>query len=319
LLVVSFDPVNNPAALAAFRSKYSVAPGTSVLGPWSGRLANDDEDIELRRPDTPNVNEVPYVLVEHVRYFDTFPWPTLADGTGFSLQRVSDTGYGNDPTNWTAAAPSPGPAGSSTDTDGDGMPDTWELAYALDPFNPLDAGFDSDGDGLTNLQEYQSGSDPRDVRSGLAITSILLVAAEHRVTLTFTAFANQSYTVEATDSLVGLWQPLQDVAATPTTHVVEISVPMTGSERCFRLRTPWRFAENAELRIESIELLPGNQVRLSFTALANQPCAVEFRATLNSGGAWSGLTNYPAAPDARRIELVAPAPGAGGFYRLRSP
>lgn len=47
------------------------------------------------------------------------------------------------------------------DSDCDGMPDAWELAHGLDPFNPLDAGADPDGDGLTNLAEYQHGTDPR--------------------------------------------------------------------------------------------------------------------------------------------------------------
>src|SRR5439155_17582813 len=81
LLVVGFDTVNNPAALASFRSKYHVDPSTPVLGPWSGRLANDHEDIELRRPDSPNLDDVPYILVEHVHYYDSAPWPAGADGT----------------------------------------------------------------------------------------------------------------------------------------------------------------------------------------------------------------------------------------------
>jgi len=46
--------------------------------------------------------------VDRVHYHDNAPWPTSADGLGNSLQRVSMTGYGNDPTNWLAAAPAPG-------------------------------------------------------------------------------------------------------------------------------------------------------------------------------------------------------------------
>ena len=46
-----------------------------------------------------------------------------------------------------------------TDDDGDGMPDDWETANGLDPFNDTDAAGDIDGDGLTNLFEYNNGKD----------------------------------------------------------------------------------------------------------------------------------------------------------------
>ena len=46
------------------------------------------------------------------------------------------------------------------DSDNDGMPDDWELQYALDPQDPNDAQIDFEGDGLTNLQEFLKGTDP---------------------------------------------------------------------------------------------------------------------------------------------------------------
>ncbi len=46
------------------------------------------------------------------------------------------------------------------DADGSGIPDWWEMKYALEPGTPALAAADSDGDGLSNLQEYQRGSDP---------------------------------------------------------------------------------------------------------------------------------------------------------------
>ena len=49
---------------------------------------------------------------------------------------------------------------TSVDTDGDGMPDTYETAYGLKPFDPSDATADPDGDKLTNLQEFALGTNP---------------------------------------------------------------------------------------------------------------------------------------------------------------
>ncbi len=41
-----------------------------------------------------------------------------------------------------------------TDTDHDGMPDDWELAHYLNPYDPSDASGDRNGDGYTNIEEY---------------------------------------------------------------------------------------------------------------------------------------------------------------------
>ncbi|MFO1460435.1 MAG: hypothetical protein U1G08_13630 [Verrucomicrobiota bacterium] len=47
------------------------------------------------------------------------------------------------------------------DSDLSGIPDWWEVKYALQPGSAALAASDSDGDGLSNIQEYLRGSDPR--------------------------------------------------------------------------------------------------------------------------------------------------------------
>ncbi|HON09060.1 MAG TPA: cadherin-like domain-containing protein, partial [Verrucomicrobiota bacterium] len=120
LIVVSFDPQTNLEALAEFKAQYKISDGAVIVGPYSGKLANADENIELYRPlePTPDTNShgvvkivVPYVLVERVHYYDNGSWPVEADGNGYSLNRVSFTGYANEPTNWVALPPSPVPQG----------------------------------------------------------------------------------------------------------------------------------------------------------------------------------------------------------------
>ncbi|MEZ5303865.1 MAG: pentapeptide repeat-containing protein, partial [Verrucomicrobiales bacterium] len=78
--------------------------------------------------------------------------PALMDARGFVRNLLSPTGRVD------IGAYETG----SQDTDGDLMPDDWELANALNPGDPNDAGLDNDWDGLTNLEEFQNGSLPWD-------------------------------------------------------------------------------------------------------------------------------------------------------------
>ncbi len=110
LLVASFDPADT-AALESFRTRNDVPTSVPVYGPWDGQLNNAQDSVELTRPDVPPpppATVVPYILVEQVKYTDAAPWPGAADGIGPSLHRLTADAFGNDPTNWLAAAPSPG-------------------------------------------------------------------------------------------------------------------------------------------------------------------------------------------------------------------
>ncbi|HZO53044.1 MAG TPA: lamin tail domain-containing protein, partial [Bryobacteraceae bacterium] len=115
LLLGNIDPTD-PQQVAAFRAHNYVPAHVPVYGPYSGKLDNSGEPIELRRPDRPepagppNFGLVPSLLVERIRYADTAPWPTNADGRGATLQRIDASAYGNDPVNWVAVGGTPGGA-----------------------------------------------------------------------------------------------------------------------------------------------------------------------------------------------------------------
>ena len=103
LLVVPTDP-------ATFRTKYSIPGAVQIVGPYSGVLQDSGERLTLERPDAPDTNGVPYIVVDEVRYNDKVPWPVGADGDGPSIQRIAPTRYGNEPTNWFASGITPGAA-----------------------------------------------------------------------------------------------------------------------------------------------------------------------------------------------------------------
>jgi len=177
-LVVSFDPGTDAERAKAFRFRYKFGEDVQMFGPYAGRLENLGERVVLlkagrpKQPPDPDAGVVPYVAVDQVDYSNAPPWPTGADGTGESLQRILPWAYGNDPINWQVAPPTPGRdnAGSSVeDADGDGMPDEWEhVIVNFDPGDEIDTVLkvrpddDFDRDGASNLCEYQAGTSPVD-------------------------------------------------------------------------------------------------------------------------------------------------------------
>ena len=51
------------------------------------------------------------------------------------------------------------------DSDHDGLPNDWEVKYALNPNDASDAAKDADKDGFTNLEEFEAQTDPQDPKS----------------------------------------------------------------------------------------------------------------------------------------------------------
>jgi len=103
------------------------------------------------------------------------------------------------------------------------LPDSWEIAYGLDPNNPNDANIDSDGDTMTNLQEYIAGTNPRNAQSYLKIDRL---AVSGVATLRFVAVSNKTYSVQYKNSLAEtVWQRLANVAARSTNRVEAVTDP----------------------------------------------------------------------------------------------
>ena len=124
------------------------------------------------------------------------------------------------------------------DSDGDGMPDEWELAHKLDPYDPSDAAMDPDGDGMSNLQEYQAGTDPFTASSLLRISSIATVGS-NAITIAFPSMAGRQYQIEfASDLANGPWQPVTSARLDGNGEVIStmISLPKQDTARFFRVR-----------------------------------------------------------------------------------
>jgi hypothetical protein len=237
LVVVGFSP-SDSTLLSSFRTRYGVQAGAVIVGPYSGKLDNSSDSVELARPDAPQTGGpdaglVPFILVDKVKYSDLAPWPTAADGTGQSLNRITLGNFGNDPVNWTAGAPTPGPQGASADSDADGMDDAWENLY----FGNLSRNGtgDFDGDGLTDLQEFQAGTDPKVAASALR----LLVTDTAPTVLQFNAVSNRLYTIEYKNSLSApSWSVLHSEPSGLTRVVTFTDSSAPPTNRFYRVRTP---------------------------------------------------------------------------------
>ncbi len=145
--------LNSAAFAAAHPGNTATVAGTFT----AGRLSNGGETIKL--------DDATGSTVEEFTYNNQLPWPTQADGGGFSLVRVNAGTSAKDPLNWRAASPTPGTAGTQTLA-------AWMAARGL-----TDANADPDANGYTALAEYALGLD-------LAATPTVVVSDVSGITLT---------------------------------------------------------------------------------------------------------------------------------------
>ena len=120
LVVVSFDPATDAASRTAFANAYGT--NMTLIGPFSGKLDNNGEAIELQKPDAPQTvpgpdfGLIPYIVADRVQYSDAAPWPASPDGSGDALKKSVSSLYGNEGLNWKGGTPTPGAANFAATT-----------------------------------------------------------------------------------------------------------------------------------------------------------------------------------------------------------
>ena len=128
----------------------SVPSGTKIFEFITGSLSNAGETLQLDRPGPVDaLNVVQYIRQDRVIYDDAAPWPTTPDGSGPSLNKISEKDYGNDYINWMAAPASPGSAAPGSRFA------SWAAGYGVSGMQN-----DNDKDGSNNFLEYALGSNP---------------------------------------------------------------------------------------------------------------------------------------------------------------
>jgi hypothetical protein len=209
----------------SFEAKYGV--GFSIAGQWEtgDRLSNGGEDLKLSLGQGTSIHEF--------AYDDISPWPTAADGGGYSLtmgcpvsgidHAVSD--------NWRASVSLDGSPGTSDSV----SLDDWLTLHGLSPGDELR---DSDLDKIPAIVEYVTGTDPN-LHNGNLIT-VEMVDGEFQFSYERSRSAcGVMVATEFSDDLL-TWSPGGVVSTSSLTggkDLVIISSPLpAGSRKFARLR-----------------------------------------------------------------------------------
>ena len=103
--------VSDGVSLDTLKSRYSITDSVKLFT-MNETLDNTFDSVALVKPVVDSASltmpELPYITVDRVVYTNKDSWPSEANGTGKSLQRIDPGKYGNDPVNWKAADPGAG-------------------------------------------------------------------------------------------------------------------------------------------------------------------------------------------------------------------
>ena len=83
-------------------------PDENILGPFYDKKLGSSDNLKLAIPgDKEWLEDQFYIVIDRVEYDNEGPWPSTPDGTGPSLNRISNIQYANDPDNWQPLPPNP--------------------------------------------------------------------------------------------------------------------------------------------------------------------------------------------------------------------
>ncbi len=117
---------------------------------------------------------------------------------------------------------------------GDGISDLWRLRWFGNVTDLRSAAnVDADGDGRSNLAEYQTGTNPLNRRSVLAIATRPFAGG---VALSFPTGSGRSYILECASQLGGTWTPLSTNAGDGGLRELT-DTPSGSGHRFYRIRT----------------------------------------------------------------------------------
>ena len=176
---------------AAFSQRYGAVP---TAGTYSGKLSNDGERIFITSTRTGSIRDF--------TYNDVAPWPTSADGEGFSLVLIAPRTNPNHnvAANWRSSATSNGHPGTGDTT----AYAAWKLANGITD----DLG-DPDFDGINNFGEFVLGTGPNTASTAALPTARILSvngqdfrALDLRISL---ASADDSAIVVETSTALTAW------------------------------------------------------------------------------------------------------------------